>query len=153
MRLAISEVAERASIEPSAIRYYERIGLLPAPARAGGRRRYDETVMVKLALIQRARRIGFSLEEIRKLFFGFKEGTPASRRWQTLSQKKLSEVDGMILELRAMKMLIEKMIKCCRCLTLEQCGRGILTKAGGRLVQWPVFNLNRSRRTPRAARD
>ena len=125
MGLAISDVATRVGLEPSAIRYYERIGLLPKPERAGGKRRYDESVLMKLAVIQRARRTGFTLEEIRRLFFGFKDNTPASRRWEKLCRKKLSEVDGMIREMRAMQKLLDSMIKRCRCLTLEQCGRGI----------------------------
>ncbi len=126
MRLAISEVATRVGLEPSAIRYYERIGLLPAPERAGGKRRYDEGILMKLAVIQRARRTGFTLEEIRMLFFGFKENTPASRRWQKLCRKKLSEIEGIICEMRVMQKLLDSMIKRCRCLTLEQCGRGIM---------------------------
>jgi DNA-binding transcriptional MerR regulator len=126
MRLAISDVAARVGLEPSAIRYYERIGLLPVPERAGGKRRYDESVMMKLAVIQRARRTGFTLAEIRQLFFGFKGNTPASKRWQKLCRKKLSEIDGMIREMRVMQELLDSMIKRCHCMTLEQCGRGIL---------------------------
>ena len=126
MGLAISDVATRVGLEPSAIRYYERIGLLPKPERAGGKRRYDESVLMKLAVIQRARRTGFTLEEIRRLFFGFKDNTPASRRWEKLCRKKLSEIDGMIREMRVMQDLLNSMIKRCRCLTLEQCGKGIL---------------------------
>ena len=67
-RLTISQVAQQIRLRPSAIRYYERIGLLPPPQRVNGQRRYDRTVLYRLAIIQRARQLGFSLGEIRRLF-------------------------------------------------------------------------------------
>jgi len=73
--MQISEVARRAGVRPSAIRYYEQIRILQPPLRQSGQRRYDRSVLYRLALIQRARQIGFTLEEIRKLFFGFAPGT------------------------------------------------------------------------------
>jgi DNA-binding transcriptional MerR regulator len=59
------------STSPSAIRYYERIGLLPPAERLSGQRRYDSTVLYRLAIIHRAGELGFTLSEIRNLFFGF----------------------------------------------------------------------------------
>ena len=72
-QLSISQVARQASIRPSAIRYYERVGLLPQPQRRGGQRRYDHDVLPRLIIIQRARQLGFTLSEIRQLFFGFRD--------------------------------------------------------------------------------
>ena len=69
--LVISEVARQVGLQASAIRYYERIGLLPQALRMSGQRRYDTTALYRLALIQRARQLGFTLTEIRDLFFGF----------------------------------------------------------------------------------
>ena len=88
--LTISEVARKIGLQPSAIRYYEQIGVLPHPPRISGQRRYDPTVLYRLAIVQRARQLGFTLEEIRKLFFGFRQGTRASERWQNLSRRKLA---------------------------------------------------------------
>ena len=78
----ISEVARRVGLQPSAIRYYEMIGLLPPARRISGQRRYDTTVLYRLAVIQRARQVGFTLDEIRQLFFGFRSAARASKRWQ-----------------------------------------------------------------------
>jgi MerR family transcriptional regulator, redox-sensitive transcriptional activator SoxR len=95
-QLTISQVARQIRLRPSAIRYYERIGLLPPAERLSGQRRYDPTVLYRLAIIQRARQLGFTLSEIRHLFFGFRDITRASERWRTLSQRKLAELDHLM---------------------------------------------------------
>jgi MerR family transcriptional regulator, redox-sensitive transcriptional activator SoxR len=74
-QLTISEVARQVGLKPSAIRYYEELGILPSPERISGQRRYDRTVLYRLAIVQRARQAGFALDEIRALFFGFQDGT------------------------------------------------------------------------------
>jgi len=124
-QLTISEVAQQVGLQPSAIRYYERIGLLPPPQRVSGQRRYDTSALYRLAIIQWARRLGFTLDEIRRLFFGFRNVTRASQRWQTLSRKKLAELDGLMDGIRTVRRLLKKMMQNCRCDTLEQCGKGI----------------------------
>ncbi|MDP9469962.1 MAG: lyase family protein, partial [Chloroflexota bacterium] len=96
-RLTIGEVARQAGICPSAIRYYEEIGLLPRPERVGGQRRYDTDVLTRLALVQMAQEAGFTIEEVRRLVAGFLEGTPASKRWRELAHRKLPEVDARIV--------------------------------------------------------
>ena len=94
--LTISQVARQIGLQASAIRYYDSIGLLPRAPRMNGQRRYDTTALYRLAIIQHARRLGFSLSEIRFLFFGFRNITRASERWRTLSQRKLAELDRLI---------------------------------------------------------
>jgi DNA-binding transcriptional MerR regulator len=79
--LTIGEVAGRAGVRASAIRYYEEAGLLEEPERVGGKRRYDEEVLRRLALIGSAKRAGFTLGEIRTLLCGFPAGTGAAQRW------------------------------------------------------------------------
>ena len=123
--LTISEVAQRVGLQPSAIRYYEQIGVLPRAQRMSGRRQYDATVLYRLAIIQRARQSGFTLEEIRRLFAGFRSATPASERWQELSRRKLAELDAVTDGINAMRGLLTRMMRDCRCATLEQCGEGI----------------------------
>jgi MerR family redox-sensitive transcriptional activator SoxR len=124
-QLTISEVAQQVSLQASAIRYYERIGLLPPAQRVSGQRRYDTSALYRLAIIRWARRLGFTLDEIRQLFFGFRNVTRASQRWQTLSRKKLAELDGLMDGIRTVRRLLKKMMQDCRCDTLEQCGKGI----------------------------
>src|SRR5438093_607943 len=66
--LAISDVARVFGLRTSAIRYYEQIGILPPAMRKNGQRRYDNSALFRLAVVQRARETGFTLEEIRQLF-------------------------------------------------------------------------------------
>jgi MerR family redox-sensitive transcriptional activator SoxR len=124
-QLTISQVARQIRLRPSAIRYYERIGLLPPAERLSGQRRYDPTVLYRLAIIQRARQLGFTLSEIRHLFFGFRDITRPSKRWRTLSQRKLVELDLLMDGIKAVRGVLKKLMTKCRCETLDQCGKGI----------------------------
>lgn len=123
--LMISEVARRVGLQASAIRYYESIGLLPRATRVSGQRRYDATALYRLALIHRARQLGFTLPEIRYLFFGFRDVTRASQRWRTLSQKKLDELDRLMEGIRELQRLLKQVMERCGCETLDQCGKRI----------------------------
>jgi MerR family redox-sensitive transcriptional activator SoxR len=136
-QLTISEVARQVGLQASAIRYYERIGLLPPAQRMSGQRRYDTTALYRLAIIQRARQLGFTLDEIRHLFFGFRKVIRASERWQALSRRKLAELDGLMDGIKTVRRLLKKMMQNCQCDTLDQCGKGIFRSgcAGGRRVQ------------------
>src|SRR5881227_2720657 len=78
--MTIGEVARRAGLQASAIRYYEKIGLLPKTQRIGGQRRYEPGVLNYLEVIDVAKRAGFRMDEIRHLFHGFGKGIPAFRR-------------------------------------------------------------------------
>jgi len=121
--LTIGEVAQRAGIRSSAIRYYESVEVLPAPQRVNGRRRYDARVFERLAVIQVAQQAGFTVSEIRTLFNGFAADTPASARWQELARQKVVEVDALMRRSQAMKRLLEETLLRCRCLTLDECAR------------------------------
>jgi MerR family redox-sensitive transcriptional activator SoxR len=127
--LTISDVARQVGLEPSAIRYYERIGLLPPAQRISGQRRYDSMVLNRLAVVQRGRQLGFTLEEIRQLFFSFPEDAHASERWRKLSQAKLAELDGLMNEIENVRRLLKKMMNNCHCDNLDQCGVGIRRSA------------------------
>src|SRR5919108_1601109 len=91
----ISQAAERLGLRPSTIRYYEQIGILPAAHRLNGQRRYDDKTLYRLAVIQHAQSAGFSLPEIRQLFFGFRPDVRPSERWKKLATKKLAELDKL----------------------------------------------------------
>lgn len=122
MALSISEVANRIGIRPSAIRYYEQIGILPPAHRVNGQRRYDVTILHRLVVIQRARQTVFTLGEIKELFFGFSAGTPPSVRWQKLRKRKIVELDAMLEHIQSMRALVLQQGKC-RCTALEECGK------------------------------
>jgi MerR family transcriptional regulator, redox-sensitive transcriptional activator SoxR len=123
--LAISDVARIFGLRTSAIRYYEQIGILPAPPRTHGQRRYNNSALFRLAVVQRARETGFTLEEIRQLFFGFPPGTPPPKRWHQLSQKKMAELRQRMKRLKQMETLLKGVEKC-RCNALDECGEQIL---------------------------
>jgi MerR family redox-sensitive transcriptional activator SoxR len=125
--MTIGQVARRAGLQPSAIRYYEKVGLLPKTQRIGGQRRYDIGVLNYLEVIDVAKRAGFRIDEIRQLFQGFGKSTPAFRRWQLLARRKIAEMDDMIARARKMKRLLEKADHC-KCLDLEDCGKVFQTK-------------------------
>lgn len=122
--LSIGAVAREAGIRASAIRYYEQAGLLPAPQRESGRRRYTPDILDRIALIQFAQQAGFTIGEIRTLFEGFEEGTPMSLRWQVLAQHKLAEVDALVDRAQRMRALLARALDC-GCLRLEDCARVI----------------------------
>ena len=145
-QLYISEVARQVGLRPSAIRYYEQIGLLPPAQRLGKQRRYDTTALYRLAIIQRARQLGFTLDEIRQLFFGFANVTRASERWQKLSLRKLVELDNLMDGIKAVRRLLKKMMQNCGCETLDQCGKGIFRSGSGNLM---VKSLPANRRKGR----
>src|SRR5579862_5268352 len=123
-QLTISEVARQVGLRASAIRYYEQLGILPRAHRISGQRRYEITTLYRLAVVQRARKLGFTLEEIRRLFFGFRKNISASERWQKLSRQKLVELETQISQIKTMQDLLTRM-QGCKCDALDQCGRGI----------------------------
>ena len=123
--LAISDVAHVFGLRTSAIRYYEQIGILPPAMRKNGQRRYDKSALFRLAVVQRARETGFTLEEIRELFFGFPAGTPPPKRWHQLSQRKIAELRERMKRLQLMETLLKR-VEDCRCHALDECGEKIL---------------------------
>src|SRR5215470_6016387 len=127
-QLTISEVAHQVGLTSSAIRYYERMGILPPATRISGQRRYDRTVLYRLAIVQRARQAGFTLDEIRTLFFGFKDGTRAEARWRKLADRKLAELSAIAEQIKTMELLLKRMKVKCHCSTLEVCGKAILER-------------------------
>jgi MerR family redox-sensitive transcriptional activator SoxR len=126
--ITIGEVARRTGLRASAIRYYEKIGLLPKTQRISGQRRYERDVFNYLAVIDVSRRAGFRMDEIKHLFHGFGGGIPAFRRWQTLAQRKITEMDDLIGRAKKMKRLLEKADRC-KCLDLEDCGKAFLARS------------------------
>jgi MerR family transcriptional regulator, redox-sensitive transcriptional activator SoxR len=118
--LTIGEVARRAGVATSLIRYYESIGLLPEPNRLHGHRRYDTDVLGRLAFIGVAQSAGFKLSEIKGLVGGIDDGEPLSGHIRTLSVRKLDEVEALLERTRAMKGWLEAAQRC-GCATPDEC--------------------------------
>ena len=121
--LAIGEVAQRAGLRVSAIRYYESIGLLPKPGRVSGQRRYDNGIFKRLSIIDVAQRAGLTLEEARTLLDDFSPTTPPGARWQALARRKLPEIDELIRRATEMKRVLELGTEC-RCVSFDECDLG-----------------------------
>jgi MerR family redox-sensitive transcriptional activator SoxR len=122
--VTIGEVAAKATIATSAIRYYERSGLLKQPLRKNGRRVYSDDVLHELVIIEFAKETGFTLSEIKLLLHGFPENTPASARWKKMAREKIHELDVALAKTKAMRDMLEAMTSC-RCRKLEQCAQGL----------------------------
>ncbi len=119
--LAIGEVARRAGLRTSAIRFYEAAGLLPPPARrVGGQRRYDPGVLQSLAVIHLAQQAGFTIGEIRELLSGLGHGAAPSAQWRVLAERKLPEIRALIRRAQEMQRWLEEGLRC-DCLELEAC--------------------------------
>ncbi|PTL75755.1 MerR family transcriptional regulator [Vitiosangium sp. GDMCC 1.1324] len=118
--LSIGQLAQAAGLRTSAIRYYEEIGLLPAPERQGSRRVYGAEALEQLKRIALAQAAGFSLQEVKLLERGLGDGEPAPQRWRRLAARKLSEVDAQIARLRRMRALLHRALHC-ECTSMRAC--------------------------------
>ena len=117
--LSIGEVAKLAGVQPSALRFYERAGVIPKPARINGRRRYSAELVRLITIARFAQSVGFSLEEIRLLFSQAKPST-VSRRWRPIATAKVQQLEQTISRAKSMKKAIEAGLQC-GCIRVEDC--------------------------------
>jgi MerR family transcriptional regulator, redox-sensitive transcriptional activator SoxR len=118
--LTIGAVARLAGRRPSSIRYYEQIGLLPAPSRVSGRRVYSADAVRTLAVIQTGQRAGLTLEEIKSLLAASPGDAAAIGRLREVAERKLPEITALIERSK----LVREWLECaarCECPSLEQC--------------------------------
>ena len=106
--LTIGELARRAGVTTSALRYYEELGLLPAPARISGQRRYPVSAARQVAAIGLYRDAGFTLAEQKTLL----TSGPAQPAWRQLAQHKLAELDEQIARAQAAREAISHGLRC-----------------------------------------
>ena len=121
MDLSIGEVAERAGIAPSALRFYEKEGLIHADRSDGGQRRYHRDVLRLVAFIRAAQRVGLSLDDIREALATLPEGhTPTAADWTRLSRGWRPLLDRRIEEMQRLRDRLDGCIGC-GCLSLKTC--------------------------------
>jgi MerR family transcriptional regulator, redox-sensitive transcriptional activator SoxR len=120
MTLTIGQLADRFGLNTSAIRYYESAGILPAPARESGRRRYGSDAVRRLEVLQVAKRAGFSLDEARVLLAGADAGSPASASLRELAARKLPEVEALIARAQSMRNWL-LIASDCTCASFDVC--------------------------------
>jgi MerR family redox-sensitive transcriptional activator SoxR len=118
--MKIGELAERVGVNASAIRYYEKEGLLAAPYRIGGQRRYPDEAAYRVLLIRFASEMGFTLGEIKIFLDGLRGNAPVGPRWRKLAHRKIQEVKQTIERSRQLKTLLEHLLEC-RCASLQVC--------------------------------
>jgi MerR family redox-sensitive transcriptional activator SoxR len=119
--LTIGEVAGRAGIATSALRYYEEQGLVASVRSAGGQRRYPRSVLRRLSFVRAAQNVGLSLEEIRTALHALPAGrTPTKADWARLSRTWQARLDEQIAGLQKLRDGLTSCIGC-GCLSLRTC--------------------------------
>jgi MerR family transcriptional regulator, redox-sensitive transcriptional activator SoxR len=119
--LTVGDVARRSGFAPSALRYYERIGLISAIRTTGGQRRYERGVLRRLAFIRAARNVGLTLDEVAAALSRLPGGrTPTRADWTRLSRSWRKRLDGQIAALQALRDGLDSCIGC-GCLSLRRC--------------------------------
>jgi MerR family redox-sensitive transcriptional activator SoxR len=119
--LTVSEVAQRSGFAPSALRFYEREGLLHSTRTAGNQRRYERGTLRRLAFIRAARNVGLSLDEVSAALATLPEGrTPTRADWARLSRSWRQRLDGQIAALERLRDGLDSCIGC-GCLSLKTC--------------------------------
>jgi MerR family transcriptional regulator, redox-sensitive transcriptional activator SoxR len=119
--LSIGVVAQRSGVAPSALRFYERRGLIASTRTDGNQRRYDRAVLRRIALVQAGRAAGIPLVEISAALAGLPTGrTPTRRDWERLSNRWRADLDARIAVLTALR---ERLTTCigCGCLSIDKC--------------------------------
>ena len=132
--LTVGEIARRSGFAESAVRYYERLGLLAASRTSGGQRRFERSMLRRLAFIRAARNVGLSLTEVDEALRSLPAGrTPTRADWTRLSRSWRQRLDGQIEALTALRDGLDSCIGC-GCLSLQRCGisnPGDSARAGG----------------------
>jgi len=119
--LLIGELARRAGVSTSALRYYEKAGLSPPPARSSQRRYYNPQILGRVRVILLAREAGPTIKEARTFLDGCTVGTPVVR-WRALAKQKIGELDALMARVGRMKAILEASFRR-QCLRLEDCGK------------------------------
>ncbi len=113
-RLAIGALAERTGCKVETIRYYERIGILPEPARnLGGQRRYADWHLKRLNFVRRARDLGFTLDDVRGLLRLVDEQGHGCAEVESMARRHLDAVRARLADLRAMEAVLKETVARC----------------------------------------
>ena len=119
--LTIGEVSKRSGVAPSGLRYYEAQGLLHSVRTTGNQRRYERSVLRRLAFIRSAQRVGLTLEEIKEALGRLPGGrTPTKADWTRLSRGWRPRIDEQIERLTRLRDRLDSCIGC-GCLSLAHC--------------------------------
>jgi MerR family transcriptional regulator, redox-sensitive transcriptional activator SoxR len=121
VELAIGEVAERSGVAPSALRFYESVGLIAATRTAGNQRRYRRSTLRRIAVIQAGKAAGIPLAEIQAALAILPDDrTPDRADWERLSRAWREDVDRRIETLEGLRDRLSTCIGC-GCLSIDRC--------------------------------
>ena len=119
--LTIGEVSTRSGVAPSALRFYERRGLIASARTDGNQRRYERAVLRRIAFIQAGRAAGISLKQIGAALETLpRNRTPSRRDWERLSNRWREDLDARIETLQALRDRLSTCIGC-GCLSIDKC--------------------------------
>ncbi|MDQ3628625.1 MAG: redox-sensitive transcriptional activator SoxR [Actinomycetota bacterium] len=119
--LTIGELATRAGVSTSALRFYDAQGLITASRTSGNQRRYERAMLRRVAFVRSAQQVGLTLEEIKQALATLPSGrTPTRADWDRLSRQWRERLDHRIRELEALR---DQLTSCigCGCLSLQRC--------------------------------
>ncbi|AND42891.1 MAG: MerR family transcriptional regulator [Bacillota bacterium] len=116
----MGELAKKANVSPSAIRFYESIGIMPIPTRVSGQRRYTIDVLHQLKFIKTAQLAGFSIQEITVLLEGFDSKDTPSERWEQMAFTKCVDLEKQKKHIEEMLEVLNNGLKC-KCQTWSEC--------------------------------
>lgn len=141
--LTIGEIAERSGLAASAIRFYERRGLISAERTPGNQRRYRRDVLRRIAFVRIAQRVGLSLEEITEALEGLPvDKAPNAQEWERLTRGWRERLDDRIVMLEALRGGLTSCIGC-GCLSLRTCTLANPNDVMGREGPGPRYLLRR----------
>lgn len=109
----IGQAATRSGLPAKTIRYYEEIGLISADRAANGYRDYSDTDIHRLAFLQRARALGFPIEDCRQLMSLYSDRNRASQDVRAIASSHVDAIDAKLRELQAMRATLTKLIHAC----------------------------------------
>lgn len=111
-RWTVGELAARVGVTPDTLRYYERVGLLPAPPRSdGGYRLYEPEAADRVAFIRKARALGLSLDDVREVLRIADAGTPPCEHVRSALERRMREVEGRMAELESLRSALARALR------------------------------------------
>ncbi|MGB6116646.1 MAG: Cu(I)-responsive transcriptional regulator [Mesorhizobium sp.] len=110
----IGEASKHSGLPPKTIRYYEDIGLISADRASNGYRDYSQSDIHRLAFLQRARALGFSIEDCRQLMDLYRDRNRASHDVRELARSHMASIDAKLAELAAMRATLGHLVEACR---------------------------------------
>lgn len=122
MAMTIGELSRRTGVVIETIRYYERIGLLPAPQRGeNGRRQYDDKAVRRLTLVRQSRDLGFGMTEIGELLTLSDDPDASCQAAVEIARRQVSAIDGKIKQLKAIRRELVNVVEACNSTHIDDC--------------------------------